>query len=110
MVGMGELWVTKLFRIAIVPGVQLNNFVMSKFVKGYFASLVEPKLVKTAVKVALIVGSILFMINHGSALWQGKMSRERWISAAISYLVPYCVNIHGQYVSIYGSTKGKKLK
>ncbi|MDB9303017.1 MULTISPECIES: nitrate/nitrite transporter NrtS [Cyanophyceae] len=82
---------------------------MSKFVKGYFASLIEPKLVTTAVKVALIVGSILFIINHGSALWQGQMSRERWISAAISYLVPYCVNIHGQYVSVYSSTQAKKF-
>ncbi|MDB9373726.1 nitrate/nitrite transporter NrtS [Nodularia sphaerocarpa] len=81
---------------------------MSKFVKGYFASLIEPKLVTTAVKVALIVGSILFIINHGSALWQGKMSSERWISATISYLVPYCVNIHGQYVSVYRSTQAKK--
>ncbi|TVP64676.1 MAG: hypothetical protein EA343_04985 [Nodularia sp. (in: Bacteria)] len=83
---------------------------MSKFVKGYFASLIEPRLMPTAVKVALIVGSILFMINHGSAFWQGKMSRERWISAAISYLVPYCVNIHGQYVSLYRSTQAKKFK
>ena len=82
---------------------------MSKFVKGYFASLIEPKLVTTAVKVALIVGSILFIINQGSALWQGEMSRERWISAAISYLVPYCVNIHGQYVSRYRSIQAKKF-
>lgn len=83
---------------------------MFKFVKGYFASLVEPKLVKTAVKVALIVGSILFIINHGSAFWQGEMSRDRWISATISYLVPYGVNIHGQYVSTYRSTQAKKSK
>ncbi|CEJ42690.1 nitrate/nitrite transporter NrtS [Umezakia ovalisporum] len=76
---------------------------MSQFFKGYLASLIDPKLVPTAVKVALIVGSILFTINHGSALWQGKMSRDRWISAAISYLVPYGVNIHGQYVSRYRS-------
>ncbi|WP_416209821.1 nitrate/nitrite transporter NrtS [Nodularia sp. LEGE 06071] len=38
------------------------------------------------------------------------MSRERWISATISYLVPYCVNIHGQYVSVYRSTQAKKFK
>ncbi|GAX35064.1 nitrate/nitrite transporter NrtS [Nodularia sp. NIES-3585] len=83
---------------------------MSKFLKGYLASLIEPKLVTTAVKVALIVGSILFIINHGSALWQGKMSRDRWISAIISYLVPYCVNIHGQYVSPYRFTQVNKFK
>jgi hypothetical protein len=73
---------------------------MGKLFKGYFASLIEPTLVPTALKVALIVGSILFVINHGSAVLQGEMSRDRWISAGITYLVPYFVNIHGQYVSI----------
>ena len=36
-------------------------------------------------------------INHGSALLQGNMKRQRWISAALTYLVPYTVNVHGQY-------------
>ncbi|ABA24396.1 conserved hypothetical protein [Trichormus variabilis ATCC 29413] len=71
------------------------------FLKGYFASLIEPKFVPTALKVAVVVGSILFIINHGSALLQGNMGRDRWISAGITYLVPYFVNIHGQYISIH---------
>lgn len=72
---------------------------MNKFLPEFTASLVDPKLVPTAVKVALVVGSILFVINHGTALMAGKMKRERWISAALTYLVPYVVNIHGQYIS-----------
>ncbi|KYC44200.1 hypothetical protein WA1_00345 [Scytonema hofmannii PCC 7110] len=52
----------------------------------------------TALKVSVVVGSILFVINHGSAFVKGQMNRDRWISA-ITYLVPYMVNIHGQYVS-----------
>jgi hypothetical protein len=72
-----------------------------KFIKGYFASLIEPKFVPTALKVAGVVGSILFAINHGNALLQGNMGRDRWISAALTYLVPYFVNIHGQYISLY---------
>ncbi|WP_446410817.1 nitrate/nitrite transporter NrtS [Coleofasciculus sp.] len=51
------------------------------------------------IKVAAVVGSILFMINHGSAVVQGKMTRDRWISGLLTYLVPYGVNIHGQYIS-----------
>lgn len=53
----------------------------------------------TAIKVALVVGSILFVINHGSAVVQGKMTRDRAISALLTYFVPYTVNIHGQFVS-----------
>ncbi|RMF25880.1 MAG: hypothetical protein D6756_04840 [Cyanobacteria bacterium J083] len=60
-------------------------------------SLINPQFAPTALKVALVVGSILFAINHGDALLQGKMTRSRWLSAALTYLVPYIVSIHGQY-------------
>lgn len=78
---------------------------MSKLIKGYFASLVNPKLAPTALKVAVIIGSILFAINHGSAVLQGKMTRDRWISAGLTYIVPYLVNIHGQFISRYRQDK-----
>jgi hypothetical protein len=53
----------------------------------------------TALKVALVVGSALFVINHGAAFVKGQMNRDRWICASLTYLVPYIVNIHGQYIS-----------
>ncbi len=53
----------------------------------------------TALKVSAVVGSLLFTINHGSALLKGQMNRDRWISAALTYLVPYVVSIHGQCIS-----------
>ncbi len=73
---------------------------MNQFkVKPYYLSLVDREFMPTALKVALFVGSVLFAINHGGALFQGQMNRYRWISAGLSYLVPYCVNIHGQHTS-----------
>lgn len=66
---------------------------------GYLAALRERRLAASAIRVALVVGTLLFALNHGSALVQGKMSRDRWFSALLTYLVPYSVNIHGQYVS-----------
>lgn len=68
---------------------------MKEFAKALFDS----KLAPTALKVSLIVGSILFTINHGAALAKGKMTRSRWLSGLITYVVPYSVNIHGQYIS-----------
>ncbi len=85
--------------IKIKLNAQTNRINMNNSLKEFCASLVNPKFASTAVKVALIVGSTLFIINHGTAFVQGKMKRERWISAALTYLVPYCVNIHGQYIS-----------
>lgn len=41
-----------------------------------------------ALKVAVAIGS-LFIINHGAAFAQGQMTHDRWVSAAITYAVPY---------------------
>ncbi|MFB2896917.1 nitrate/nitrite transporter NrtS [Aerosakkonemataceae cyanobacterium BLCC-F50] len=70
-----------------------------KSFKQYCLCLFDQELMPTAVKVAAVVGTILFLINHGSAVIKGEMNRARWISAGLTYIIPYCVNIHGQYVS-----------
>ncbi len=66
-------------------------------VTAYLSCLIDPNLAPTALRVALIVGTILFTINHGTALIRQEMTRERWIAASLTYLIPYLVNIHGQY-------------
>jgi hypothetical protein len=48
--------------------------------------------------VALIVGSLVFLINHGWAMLHGQMTPSRWVSGVLTYAVPYMVNIHGQYI------------
>jgi hypothetical protein len=72
-----------------------------KAIKEYCLCLGNKKMMPTAVKVALVVGSILFTINHGAALIKGQMTGDRWIAATLTYIVPYLVNIHGQYISRY---------
>lgn len=52
--------------------------------------------VRRAVRVALLVGTLLFAINHGPALVSGAMTFSRWVSAGLTYLVPFIVNLHGQ--------------
>ena len=66
---------------------------------GYFLALSDRKLMPTAIKVSLVVGTIIFASDCGDAIFNKKMTRQRWMSGLISYLVPYAVNIHGQYVS-----------
>lgn len=70
-----------------------------KDLQKFCGSLVNPQFVPTGIKVALVVGSMLFLINHGNALTQGQMSRDRWISALLTYCVPYMVSIHGQSIN-----------
>ena len=70
-----------------------------QFLKEFLACLCDRELMPTALRVSFIVGSLLFSINHGSALLQGQMNRDRWLAGLVSYLIPYAVNIHGQCVS-----------
>lgn len=65
--------------------------------KGFVQALFDPKLAPTALRVSLVVGSVLFAINHGVALAKREMTRNRWLSGLTTYLVAYSVSIHGQY-------------
>ena len=76
---------------------------------GFTQALVDKKLMPTAIKVALVVGTVLFIINHGSPLVKRKMTKQRWISGLLTYLVPYAVNIHGQYISQPSKQKDKMM-
>lgn len=68
-----------------------------KAFKGYLASLFDKELIPTGLRTALFVGSVLFLLNHGLAFFGGEMTRDRWIAGSLTYLMPYLVNIHGQY-------------
>jgi hypothetical protein len=65
--------------------------------KQYIASLFDPEFIPAGVRTAVFVGSLLFLINHGSAFLRGEMTFERWISVGLTYAMPYLVNVHGQY-------------
>lgn len=45
--------------------------------------------VRPAMRIALVVGTILNVINHGQAVMQGL--DVPWIHVGLNYLVPYCV-------------------
>jgi hypothetical protein len=49
-----------------------------------------PYLVKTALT-ALVVGTVLFAINHLDEVWRGRATTTTWIKAAVTYLVPFSV-------------------
>ena len=69
------------------------------FITGYLRALGNPAMMQMALRVAIVVGSLLFMINHGVTVLQGNMTQGRWFSALLTYCVPYAVSIHGQYVA-----------
>jgi hypothetical protein len=56
----------------------------------------EPNVVRLALKVALVVGTILNVINHFDLLTGAALTRTAVLQIALTYVVPYCVSTHGQ--------------
>ncbi len=51
----------------------------------------RPSVVRRAIKVSMIVGTLLVIINHLPYLWRGDVSWFRWFQIGLTYVVPYCV-------------------
>jgi hypothetical protein len=66
------------------------------FFLDFGRAFINPTFALTACKVCLVVGSLLFAINHGAALIAGEMTAQRWISGGMTYGVPYCVSVYSQ--------------
>ncbi len=52
----------------------------------------EPAVVRRAIRIALVVGTLLILINHGDALLHGALSPLRLGQMVLTVLVPYCVS------------------
>lgn len=72
---------------------------MSDF-KELFAYACRPTTVWRALRVSIVVGTVLSVINHYDAWFAGEFSSTNVIQIVITYLVPYLVSTHGQ---VYGS-------
>lgn len=54
-----------------------------------FHAACSGRIIKNSLRIALVVGSILNLVNQGSAILSG--AGISWIHIALNYLVPYCV-------------------
>lgn len=66
-------------------------------IRAYLISLFDREFIPTGLQTALVVGSLLFGINHGLAVLRGEMTPERWVSVLLTYLMPYLVSVYGQH-------------
>ncbi|HBH52866.1 MAG TPA: phosphoenolpyruvate protein kinase [Planctomycetaceae bacterium] len=60
----------------------------------WFSIAFRRDVVRRALTVAVVVGSLLITINHADALWQGDLSTKRLWQIGLTYLVPYCVSTY----------------
>lgn len=51
--------------------------------------------IRTGVRVAVVVGTILTIVNQVAVIARGDASTATWIRAAVNYLVPFVVSSIG---------------
>lgn len=64
-------------------------------IKAGSEALLFPPLVKTAAKTALVMGTVLPLINHASALVVGRLTAMLAFKILLTFLVPYAVATYG---------------
>jgi hypothetical protein len=56
------------------------------------ATAFRPSIVRRALVMSAIVGTLLMLINHADAILRGTMTSDRWYSVLFTYFVPYIVS------------------
>ncbi|MGE0482722.1 MAG: nitrate/nitrite transporter NrtS [Gammaproteobacteria bacterium] len=54
----------------------------------------RPDIVRRSGKVALLVGTILVVINYGDRLFAGGLSGRDLVKMLLTFCVPYCVSTY----------------
>jgi hypothetical protein len=60
------------------------------------AYTLERDTIVRSLKAALVIGTLLGLINHGQALFLGHFTRSELVPLLTTYLVPFCVTTYGQ--------------
>jgi hypothetical protein len=64
--------------------------------RSIFSYCLERDTLLFAAKLALVVGTILGLINHGQALFTGHLTTDQLIPMLVTYCVPFCVSMFSQ--------------
>ncbi len=62
--------------------------------RDFLALAFEPTVRSRALKVALLIGTILAAINHAPNLLAGSFTLANAVQVALTYLVPYAVSTY----------------
>ena len=60
--------------------------------QSFLAVALSRPVVSSAIKVAIVVGTLLFLINHADELGDFKLNTEIVLKTILTYLVPYGVS------------------
>ncbi|HEV2027698.1 MAG TPA: nitrate/nitrite transporter NrtS [Candidatus Dormibacteraeota bacterium] len=59
-----------------------------------------------SIGVAVLVGTVLFLINQADVVFGGRATLQTWVKIGLSYLVPFLVSNYGIVVGSRRETRG----
>jgi hypothetical protein len=68
----------------------------------FIAIALQPAVLGTALKISLIVGTVLALINHSPAIFNLTFSTQNVVQIVLTYLVPYGVSTYSSVKAIMG--------
>jgi hypothetical protein len=69
----------------------------------FLQTVFTPSILRSAAKVAFVVGIVLNAINQGPALWQG--AEVSWWHVLLNFAVPFCVSSYSAAKNQMGSVE-----
>lgn len=66
---------------------------------NWFSLAIEVNTLKRSIKVAVIVGTLLMLINHGDIILSGEIESQHMLKILLTYLVPYLVSTYSSVES-----------
>ncbi len=70
----------------------------------------RPDIIRRGLKVGLIVGTILMLINHGDVMLTGHVSAETIIKIILTYGVPFGVSTYASVSALRERMREQELK
>ena len=68
----------------------------SSWMNAFLSAATEKGIVLTSIKVSLVVGTLLALLNYGDRIFlRHDMRLLDWVKLGLTYLVPYCVATYG---------------
>ena len=66
----------------------------------FWSIATERSVVARATRIALVVGTVLALINHGHRLFSGEMDAATLARIGLTFLVPYCVSTYSSVLAV----------
>lgn len=51
-----------------------------------------PQHLRSTIRITLVIGTVLFAINHLDVVLSGRASLATWVKGAVTYVVPFVVS------------------